>query len=238
MLIILKLKPITILSSGIIEQKLFSKEKRFLIKFLKIILEIFFTIITLLAFTVTLFSSKNLYNNILVIVWVIIFLVYLFTILWLVEIKKMNFFDVFKKRSSSNILLYVLLSLFFLSLYLLPSYFVGTTFYAEIVSQALSFSERLGVLLGLSVIYLVTCTVLIPISHIATKFLNFRDLNPINKAVFIKLGDEKWFLSHQVGQKTYYLMDDPNPDKSSKFKFMKEEELLTQILQVENYENV
>lgn len=67
-LIIVRLRPVTLLTANPIERKLLSKEKQFLIKAIKIVFETIITTIWLFFITATLFKSKALYNQYLALV--------------------------------------------------------------------------------------------------------------------------------------------------------------------------
>ncbi|GJM76502.1 hypothetical protein HMSSN036_87180 [Paenibacillus macerans] len=62
-LLIIRMKPITLLTANPLERKMLSKEKQFSIKVLKILAEVLFILIYMLLITDRFFTNKNIYNN-------------------------------------------------------------------------------------------------------------------------------------------------------------------------------
>jgi hypothetical protein len=242
-LLIIRIRPITLLTANPVERKMLSKEKQFSIKAIKLVFEIIFTVLFLFIITDSFFKNKNIYNGYFALVWALILLVGLILIMFFLEIRNRNFDDLFNSLSRKiKVVLFFLFMFFIISYYLLPTYFVGTQFYSDYYNDELnlSSSEKIIIIIAtLILLFILAVSTLIPVSRVFYRFMGFdrRNLNRFNNMpIFIELNGERWFLQHPVEGNLYYITDSENIFSSTRFKFIARDELLTQTFQIQSAE--
>ncbi|MGW8820851.1 hypothetical protein ACWGNU_01940 [Paenibacillus lautus] len=235
-LVVLRMRPVTLLTSNPIERKMLTKERNFLIKVIKLVFEAVITVVMLLLITESLFKDNNLFNQFIAITWVILLFVFFLLMMFFLEIKNKNFFNIFQNtRNKYKILLYITTLIFAISYYFLPAYFVGTQLYSEIYVEEFSLTGGVVILVAISILYLfLAIFVLMPISRIIFRFLDLGRTNPYvnDKPVYVELADGKWYIHYPVDKNLFYLADKPNFSSSTKFKFVSRDELLKQTLRI------
>ncbi len=214
-------QPITMFSSVIFEQKLFSKEKMF---FVKLCRYIFYTLFWMITFT---FLGETLreklkweYNEIWsavsesLIFVIVIFLVSLSVITKperkLFKLKSNNYFKIFM------VCLYLLLLfIFYIQIYLLLAF--------------PQFKEEFDMLIAAILMFFITCTAIPVITGTVFKSINLT----YEKHVFIEDEDKnEWFILHPISKEVILLGDKYDPRLCTKTMVLKLEDLYKKPIKV------
>jgi hypothetical protein len=236
-IIIVKINPITSISSSWVELKLSTKEKRLYIRVIRTFFEIVFYVLFLLIITDTFFSTKNIYRPIIAVISGIILLGILIWIL-ILDLKEKSFFDLVKssaKKWEKISIYFLFLFHFILSIFILPSYYVGTQIYSEFYNESLTKEERLGALIAVIILFLLfIVSIYFTVIKTFYRFLGFRS-NLINNLT-IKIGNETWYIFHPVEKELFLLGNKPVISQCTKIRFIEKNELLKEQIEIKKDE--
>jgi hypothetical protein len=234
-IIVAKINPITSISSSWIELKLSTKEKRLYIRIIRTFFEIIFYLLFLLMITETYFSTKNIYNPIIAVISGIIILGIIIWVL-ILDLQGKTFFDLVSPCNLFwKIVFYILFFLDFISIFILPSYYLGTQLYSEFYNDSLALEERLGALVtvfGLFLLFIVS----IYFSVIKTfyRFLGFK--NSLINDLTVQIGSETWYIHHPVEKEIFLLGDKSKISQCTKIRFIEKNELLKEQIEIKKEE--
>ncbi|MFB5193467.1 hypothetical protein ACE198_00920 [Neobacillus sp. KR4-4] len=234
-LIIIKLNPITSISASPVELKLFSKEKRFYVKFIRTLSEILFYLVLLWLITDKFFSNKEQYNSkIALFSTILIFAI--FIVICALDLFGKTFFNLFgtiKRRY--QIVIYMIFLIYGLSWILLPSYYIGTQIYSEFYNDKLTTIQQYSVLVGVLFFYLLLIIfVYFTVIKTLYRFLEF--FSNSNKNLTVVLNNKCWYLFHPVDNEQFLLGDKPVMSKCTEFSFIEKSNLFLKTIKVEEIE--
>lgn len=204
---ILKLRPVTLISSSPIEKVIMTKEKRLTVKALQYIVHVLSSTLMLALFTMVFhFSKLSYYKPVGIILLIVFTICFLFFIVSHLFDKRYGTSTFVSKNTFIN------LSLIYLAgSYLLSAYYVGTTITVAMTPNNFFFVFSAAIFLSL----ILSVSVLIPITNHVIKFFNsrFGELPPL----FVTEGEKKWFIYHPIENELILLGDTPSINDCKEF---------------------
>lgn len=226
-----KISPITFISSSWIEMRLSTKEKRFYIKLIRTFLEILFYLIFLLMITATFFSSENIYNSTLVIIFTCIILG-LFIWILILDLQGKTLFMLINEYSTKwKIIIYSLFFLQFIGIFVLPSYYFGTQIYSQSINPSLTKEEQLGAFIAIIILFtFYIFSIYFTVIKTFYRFLGFDSVS--TKNLVVKVDDEIWYIFHPIEKGIFILGNKSTINESTEMKFIEKTELLKKRIEV------
>lgn len=190
-------------------------------------------IIFFMGITAAFFIDKNLYSYKF---FLSSFIIALVTFFWIVvmDTKDMTFTHLVSSwKQRWKWLLFILLSLHFVSMFVLPAYYIGTQLYSETLDSTLSDVEKSTIIIGIAIIYMFI-SIILRFTVIDT-YLRFLELKGNNKfSLSVNVGEQKWYLFHPIEKDLYLLGNKTNLNECTKFSFIERKELVKEVLDVEH----
>lgn len=230
-IMIIKLNPITLLSSSSLELKLSMKEKRFSIKAIRVFIEMFSYVIFMLML-IQYFSKDSRFSPSLAMVLSIIILVFIIYII-IQDLQQKTIIDVLKNSSIyKKIILLLIFLIIFIGYFSVPSYYIGTTVYFEMYNNSLINEEKIGIFIAvlLLCIFYISGTYFTVIKA-TYRYLGFQKNSEKNLTITVE--NEKWFLFHPIESELFLLGDKAVINECTKFSFIEKKELLKKELKYE-----
>lgn len=229
----IKNNPITSISASAIEMKLATKEKRFYVRMMIHVVKIVAYTIFFMAITAAFFANKELYSQEVFATGFFISGVLVLLILAL-DTNDRTFTDLVSGwKLHWKWLLFILLSLHFLSIFVFTAYYVGTQLYSESLQGTLSDAEKYIIIVGVAIVYMFISIVL----HftVIDSYLRFLELKDNQRfTLIVKVEGEKWYLFHPIEKNIYLLGNKAVLNECSKFSFIERTQLLKEIVEVEH----
>ncbi|MGD6968549.1 hypothetical protein ACQCVP_19195 [Rossellomorea vietnamensis] len=223
-LIILRTRPITLLSASPIEMKLATKEKRFYIRALRSLSEILIYLLALLTITDYFFSNDKYYYPVLSGLLTFVVVGVLIGIL-ILDLFNKSILDLIKDFSKGKqMFIYLLFLVYIVICFLLPAYYIGTQVYSNIYSEELTRTEQIGAFVALALFYFVFIIAIYgPVIKTIYRFLGF------NKNIFqnlvVKKNNKTWFIFHPIDKELFLLGNKSTINNCSEFIFIERAEL-------------
>ncbi|WP_079478075.1 hypothetical protein [Halobacillus salinus] len=236
-LLLIKLAPISHLTADSVENAMFSKEKRWIIRTVKYIYRSLQFTIILFAMS-TIISETGLYKWILysgegIFAFLIIFAEFIFFYFVIVndenikkKIKnKIVYIFVIKLINKNESVFNNVLLVSFITIILLTYSFI-----LAITDAELNIFSTRGFLIKLSVAFILSLTIypLVQPGLILNKWMNVK-----RESTFIKEGNEIWYILHPIGKEKVLLGDGKSPDSCEKKKIMQTESLVGKTIYIE-----
>ncbi|MBP2244259.1 hypothetical protein [Paenibacillus xylanexedens] len=240
--IIMRIKPITLITSNPVEIKMLSKEKRFSIKIVKYLFEIFIILSLMLLMTFSVFTKKSMFNPIIGSIWAVLLLIIFIFMLAMIEVKNKRLNDILRPMPKVlSVVIFIISLILSASFYVLPTYYVGTQLSSILNEIEKPTTSILLFVLGLnSIMYLIIIIfILMPVGRLISRFFDFDNAlsNLNNKYVFIEIEEDgenkRWYLNYPIDAKWYYLTDSVNFSVETNSRFIEIEELYKKILKIE-----
>jgi hypothetical protein len=230
-LIVIKINPITLISSSFIEIKLKTKEERFYIKAVRSFFEIIVYLMFIMLITVQLFSDKSIYSPLLTIIATVINIGVFFGIMVL-DLQGKTFINLVKDTSKVRKVMYsILLLIHFLSFFIIPAYYIGTQLYSEFYNNSLTDNQKYGALLAVIISYLILITTIyFTVIHTLYKFIGFS--NNTNKHLSIIKEDITWYIFHPIENDLFLLGNEPVLNKCTRITFLEKNDLLKEKIEI------
>lgn len=225
--IIIKLSPITTLSSSLIELKLSSKEKRTFIKGLRTFIEILLYVVFLLIITAIFFTNENIYNP-----YVALFTVFLFfaVFIWVLILDMQG--KTFKDFQKWKVPKYIMILISFISFFIITSYYTGTQFYSEIYNDNLTMDEKTALFIFVVLLYFfIIISFYFTVIKTFYRFLGFNTIPKTN--IIITIEKEVWYVFYPIEKNVFLLGDKNTLNDCKKYTFINKEELLKTIIEIE-----
>ncbi|WP_426982451.1 hypothetical protein ACP059_11075 [Bacillus cabrialesii] len=206
-------QPITLLSSNIFEQKLFSKERLFFVKFCKYLLYALAWMCIFYSISETLRDKLKWDYNEVVSICSQIILGGIFLFLVIVnEIQNPNRW--FSKLKSKKLFKIIIVTIYLTSLF---------TFYIQFyLLIAFPQFKDLGMLIAVIIMFYVLCSAIPFISIPVLRLINWTT----KKTVYIRdENNKKWFILYPINKEIILLGDDSDPKMCKKTKMKKLEDL-------------
>ncbi|SHG14570.1 hypothetical protein [Ornithinibacillus halophilus] len=134
-----RFNPITAISSSSVEMSLSTKEKRFYIKIIRGFFEMSCYVLLLLLITDTFFKDQRLYNPLIAIFFgLLIFAIFIW--ITVLDFKGKSIVGYLKSDINrwKKISIFLLFINYFFSIFILPSYYVGTQVYSNVYDEDLT----------------------------------------------------------------------------------------------------
>lgn len=224
---LIKAQPVTLVTSTNLELKLLSKEKRFSHLVLNYIIEVLSLSVVITTLTFFFLSSKLSYNNYIAMPLGVFVLIGTF-ILTYFDTKNLFIFEFVTDRGIRKIVLFIY-SIYLMSCIILPTYYVGTNFPAELYSGVNGF-EKILRLIALFITYFI---LLIFIFKPIKKKLTSSFKNQEKKSIYIEIDNMKWYIFHPIDNEYFYLGNKFKSEESTEYRFLKREDLVKTIIKVE-----
>ncbi|WP_340389715.1 hypothetical protein [Paenibacillus sp. FSL E2-0151] len=240
-LMIIRIRPITLFTSNPVEVKMLSKEKRFSVRIVKYLFEVFIILIIMLSITVSVFKEKSMFNPIIAIIWGISLIAFLMFVVSVLEVKNKKMTDLVRPMPKVwSVVVFLIVLIFSVGFYLLPSYYIGAQFSLVLNdTEKLTISEIFFIMSLISAIYLIIIVCfLMPIGRLLYRFFDFDNAlpNSNNKYVYFEIEEdgeiERWYLNYPIDSKQYYLTDSCRFSPETHSRFIEIEELYKKTLKI------
>lgn len=228
LLLIIRLSPITLLTSSPVEKAMYSKEKRLTITVTIYLGQLILTCIPVLYFSLSFYDSKRLYSNFISVPLIIIIFLGLVYLLWQ-DARNRNFNHVFGHMTSVKKLLAVLCCIIYIFILLfLPAYYLGT--------QLLSISKPtdpnyIYILIAAAILSLFISIIILYLFKVVLKFL---DVRHNANSVYLLINEERWYVYHPIEDDKLLLGNAPSPNACSAYIIRERNNIIQERLQIDN----
>ncbi|PFG15088.1 hypothetical protein [Bacillus sp. es.036] len=232
LMIFIKINPITLISSSVVEMRVATKEKRFLITTIRTIGEILFYTLIVFLITDSIFKNYSVYNVYIAII-LFIFSIIMFTWMIILENKGITLHSLIENYDNTRkIVCFILFSLSFLNIFFMPAYYFGTKIYSQVALEKKMMENNYEILVILLVIYFLYI-VFIYFPVIKTYYNFFSLKNSQTKTISITINSEIWYVFHPINKKFFLIGNNPILNQCTEISFIEKENLFKEVLVVD-----